>query len=181
MARRTVAWVASIVLFVEAGGVALLNWFLGHVVDRQDMSLAGLDPHAMSVSAWIAGGVFGLYLALCGLAALLPALRGRAPAGFGRVLLISAAVVHAVLGAFVVGLVGWGAFAFMMLVLGLIVLTLMAYDGQAGDGARPAAPAGPRSSQDAAPGGGGVSPESGAPGGGALRNGPSGSAAPQPA
>ncbi|MGW1030526.1 hypothetical protein ACWD4J_44025 [Streptomyces sp. NPDC002577] len=139
MVRRTVAWVAAIVLFVEAAGVALLNWFLGHVVDRQEMSLAGLDPHMMSVSAWIAGGVFGLYLALCGLAALIPALRGRAPAGIGRLLLISAAVVHGVLGAFVVGLVGWGAFVFMMLVLGLIVLTLMAYDDQAGGGAGTAA------------------------------------------
>ncbi|MER5185063.1 hypothetical protein ABT009_43445 [Streptomyces sp. NPDC002896] len=160
MVRRTVAWVAAIVLFVEAVGVALLNWFLGHVVDRQEMSLAGLDPHVMSVSAWIAGGVFGLYLALCGLAALIPALRGRAPAGIGRLLLISAAVVHGVLGAFVVGLVGWGAFVFMMLVLGLIVLTLMAYDERAGDGAGPAAPTAPGGPQDAGPDhGDGASPQ----------------------
>ncbi|MFD5076090.1 hypothetical protein [Streptomyces sp. NPDC058371] len=128
MVRRPVAWVAAIVLFVEAVGIALLNWFLGIVVDRQDMSLAGLDPDTMAVSSKVAGLLFGLYFAVCGLAALLVALRDRPPAGFGRILLISAAVVHALLGAFAVGLVGWAAFAFMMVVLGLILLILMAYD-----------------------------------------------------
>lgn len=139
--RRPVAWVVAVVLFAEAFGVAVLNWFLGVVVDRQDMSLAGLDPHMMSVSSKIGGIVFGLYFALCGLVALLVALRDRPPAGFGRVLLISAAVVHGLLGAFTWGLVGWTAFLFMMLVLALIVLLLMTYD-------RPAEPA------DAAPEGG---------------------------
>ncbi|MFD5230874.1 hypothetical protein ACFWJ5_20530 [Streptomyces qaidamensis] len=141
MIRRPVAWVVAVVLFAEAFGVAALNWFLGVVVDRQDMSLAGLDPHMMSVSSKIGGIAFGLYFALCGLVALLVALRDRPPAGFGRVLLISAAVVHALLGAFTWGLVGWTAFLFMVLVLALIVLLLMTYD-------RPAEPA------DAAPGGG---------------------------
>ena len=92
------------------------------------MSLAGLDPHMMSVSSKIGGMAFGLYFALCGLVALLVALRDRPPAGFGRVLLISAAVVHGLLGAFTWGLVGWPAFLFMVLVLGLIVLLLMTYD-----------------------------------------------------
>ncbi|MBB6418825.1 hypothetical protein ACIBQ5_10385 [Streptomyces massasporeus] len=141
MIRRPVAWVVAVVLFVEAFGLAALNWFLGVVVDRQDMSLAGLDPHMMSVSSKIGGIVFGLYFALCGLVALLVALRDRPPAGLGRVLLISAAVVHGLLGAFTVGLVGWTAFLFMVLVLALIVLLLMTYD-------RPAEPA------DAAPEGG---------------------------
>ncbi len=139
--RRPVAWVVAVVLFAEAFGVAALNWFLGVVVDRQDMSLAGLDPHMMSVSSKIGGVAFGLYFALCGLVALLVALRDRPPAGFGRVLLISAAVVHALLGAFTWGLVGWTAFLFMVLVLALIVLLLMTYD-------RPAEPA------DATPAGG---------------------------
>ncbi|WP_338782724.1 hypothetical protein [Streptomyces sp. DG1A-41] len=138
MVRRPVAWIVAVVLFGEALGIAALNWFLGVVVDRQDMSLAGLDPHMMSVSSKIGGIVFGLYFALCGLVALLVALRDRPPAGLGRVLLISAAVVHGLLGAFTWGLVGWHAFLFMMLVLGLIVLLLMTYD-------RPAEPA------DAAP------------------------------
>ncbi|MFD9979107.1 hypothetical protein ACFWZJ_01820 [Streptomyces massasporeus] len=138
MIRRPVAWVVAVVLFAEAFGLAALNWFLGVVVDRQDMSLAGLDPHMMSVSSKIGGIVFGLYFALCGLVALLVALRDRPPAGLGRVLLISAAVVHGLLGAFTWGLVGWTAFLFMVLVLALIVLLLMTYD-------RPAEPA------DAAP------------------------------
>ncbi|MGW6405456.1 hypothetical protein [Streptomyces sp. NPDC055134] len=146
MARRPVAWVAAIVLFAEAIGIALLNWFLGLVVDHQDMSLAGLDPRAMSVSAWIAGALFGLYLVLCAVVLVRIAVRDRGPAGFGRILLISAAVVHGLLGAFSVGLVGWLAFVFMMVVLGLIVLTLVAYDRKeegagAGAGDAPAGPA----------------------------------------
>ncbi|MFE2633125.1 hypothetical protein ACFXDP_35170 [Streptomyces sp. NPDC059374] len=137
MVRRPVAWVVAVVLFVEALGVGALNWFLGIVVDRQDMSLAGLDPDVMSVSSKVGGVVFGAYFALCGLVALLVALRDRAPAGFGRVLLISAAVVHALLGAFAWGLVGWTAFLFMVVVFALIVLVLMTYDGQ-GAPAKPA-------------------------------------------
>ena len=130
--RRPVAWVAAIVLFVEAVGIALLNWFLGVVVDRQDMSLAGLDSDMMSLSSKIGGLVFGLYFALCGVAALLVAVRGRAPGLFGRILLISVAVVHGLLGAFTIGLVGWGAFVFMMVVLGLVVFTLVAFGRGAG-------------------------------------------------
>ena len=126
--RRPVAWVAAIVLFVEAIGIALLNWFLGVVVDRQDMSLAGLDSDMMSVSSKVGGLLFGLYFALCGVAALLVAVRGSGPGLFGRILLTSAAVVHGLLGAFTVGLVGWGAFVLMMVVLGLIVFTLLAFD-----------------------------------------------------
>ncbi|MCX5278743.1 hypothetical protein [Streptomyces sp. NBC_00198] len=143
MVRRPVAWVTALVLFAEAIGVALLNWFLGVVVDRQDMSLAGLDSDTMAVSSKIGGLVFGLYFVACAVSALLVGVRDRAPGLVGRVLLISAAVVHALLGAFTVGLVGWGAFVFMMVVLGLIVFTLLAYDR------REAGPA------DAAPPGGG--------------------------
>lgn len=128
--RRPVAWVVALVLFAEALGIAALNWFLGVVVDRQDMSLAGLDPHMMSTSSKIGGIVFGLYFALCGLVALSAALRDRAPAGLGRVLLVSAAVVHALLGAVTWGMVGPLAFLWMVVVLGLIVLLLMTYDGR---------------------------------------------------
>ncbi|MBC7268936.1 MAG: hypothetical protein H5T76_09455 [Streptomyces sp.] len=140
MVRRPVAWVVAVLLFAEALGIAALNWFLGVVVDRQDMSLAGLDPDVMSVSSKIGGVVFGLYFALCGLVALLVALRDRRPAGLGRVLLVSVAVVHGLLGAFTWGLVGWHAFLFMVAVLALVVLLLMTYDA-------PPEPA------DAAPGG----------------------------
>ncbi|MEW2523594.1 hypothetical protein [Streptomyces sp. NPDC047071] len=132
MGRRPVAWAGAVVLWAEAAGVAFLNWFLGLVVDEQKMSLAGLDPHAMTVATWIAGGVLGLCLALCGFLLARTAVRDRAPGGFGHAVLIGAAVLHAVLGAFAVGLVGWLAFAFMMLVLGLVVLTLLAYDRHEG-------------------------------------------------
>ncbi|MFJ2391822.1 hypothetical protein ACIOTI_03630 [Streptomyces sp. NPDC087843] len=152
MVRRPVAWVAAIVLFVEAVGIALLNWFLGVVVDRQDMSLAGLDSDMMSTSSKIGGLVFGLYFGLCGVAALLVAVRNRAPGTVGRVLLISAAVVHGLLGAFTVGLVGWGAFAFMMVVLGLILFTLLAFGPATGPA--DAAPEGGNGGADGAGGGG---------------------------
>jgi NhaP-type Na+/H+ or K+/H+ antiporter len=128
MARRPVAAVAAALLFLEAVGIVLLNMILGIAVDRQHMSLGGLDPDAMSVSTWIGGGLFGLYLAFCGFVLLRGALRDRAPGRFARILLISCAVVHGVLGALTVGLVGWLAFAFMMVVIGLIVLTLLAYE-----------------------------------------------------
>ncbi|MFC9932035.1 hypothetical protein [Streptomyces sp. NPDC127190] len=143
MVRRPVAWVVAVVLLAEAFGVAALNWFLGMVVDRQKMSLAGLDPDVMATSSKIGGVVFGLYFALCALVAVLVAIRDRAPAGFGRILLISAAVVHGLLGAFAWGMVGWTAFLFMVVVLGLVVLLLMTYDREGGPergAARPAAP-----------------------------------------
>ncbi|MFI8302322.1 hypothetical protein ACIF80_02505 [Streptomyces sp. NPDC085927] len=147
MVRRPVAWIVALVLFAEGLGVAALNWLLGVVVDRQHMSLAGLDPHMTSVSSKAAGIVFGLCFALCGLVALLVALRDRAPSGAGRVLLISAAVVHALLGALAWGLVGASAFLSMVVVLALIVLLLMTYDpdgrpGAPADATGPAEPAG---------------------------------------
>ncbi|MGW1411331.1 hypothetical protein [Streptomyces sp. NPDC002403] len=125
--RRPVAFVAALVLFAEAVGVVLINGILATVVKNQDMSLAGMDPAVMSNGTWVMGGVFGLYLLLCGLLLLLAGIRDRAPGRFARVVLILCAVVHGVLGALVVGLVGWTAFAFLMVVLGLIVLTLVAY------------------------------------------------------
>nr|WP_239149584.1 hypothetical protein [Streptomyces sp. SID12501] len=107
-----------------------MNWFLGIVVGNQQMSLAGLDPDMMSISSKIGGVLFGLYFALCGVVALLVAWRDRSPAGLGRILLISVAVVHALLGAFVWGLVGVQAFLAMIVVLTLVVLLLMTYDHQ---------------------------------------------------
>jgi hypothetical protein len=100
-----------------------------------DLATIG-DEHlahdAMSISSKAGGIVFGLYFALCGVVALLVALRDRAPAGLGRILLISVAVVHGLLGAFAWGLVGPGAFVFMVVVLALVVLLLMTYDRQEG-------------------------------------------------
>ncbi|MGW0576872.1 hypothetical protein ACWD25_13060 [Streptomyces sp. NPDC002920] len=134
--RRPVAWIVAVVLFAEAFGVALLNWIMGILVDNQNMSLAGLDPDVMSRSSKIGGIVFGLYFLLCGVVALLMAVRNRPAASLGRVLLISAAVVHALLGAFAWGLLGLTPFVYLMVVLTLIVLLLMTYDAQ---GATPAA------------------------------------------
>ncbi|MET7305707.1 MULTISPECIES: hypothetical protein [unclassified Streptomyces] len=130
--RRPVAFVAAIVLFGEAAGMVLVNGILATVVDNQEMSLAGLDPAAMSAGAWVMGGVAGLYLVLCGLVLLLTGIRDRAPGRVGRAALIGCAVVHGVLGALAVGLIGWAAFVFMMVVLGLIVLTLVAYGNGSG-------------------------------------------------
>ncbi|WP_406506734.1 hypothetical protein [Streptomyces sp. NBC_01602] len=130
--RRPVAFVAAIVLFGEAAGMVLVNGILATVVDNQEMSLAGLDPAAMSAGAWVMGGVAGLYLVLCGLVLLLTCIRDRAPGRVGRAALIGCAVVHGVLGALTVGLIGWAAFVFMMVVLGLIVLTLVAYGNGSG-------------------------------------------------
>lgn len=143
MVRRPVAFVAALVLFAEAVGVVLINGILATVVRNQDMSLAGMDPAVMSGGTWVMGGVFGLYLLLCGLLLLLAGIRDRAPGRFARVVLILCAVVHGVLGALVVGLVGWTAFAFLMVVLGLIVLTLVAYGTRSDEpGDEPAGDAG---------------------------------------
>lgn len=122
------AVVAAVVLVAEAVGIALLNWVLGLMVNRQKMSMGGVDPDAMSAATWAMGGVFGLYLLTCAGLLLRAAVRDRAPGRFARTVLISCAVVHGVLGALTVGLVGWGAFAVLMVVLGLIVLALLAYD-----------------------------------------------------
>ncbi|NEB55432.1 hypothetical protein G3I48_24590 [Streptomyces griseus] len=142
--RRPVAIVTGLVLFGEAVGIVLINAVLATVAENQNMSLAGLDPDAMSTGTWAMGGVFGLLLVLCGLIALLAGVRDRALGRFGRITLIGCSVVHGVLGAVTVGLVGWGAFASMMLVLALLVLTLLAYGPEpragegVGDGAGPA-------------------------------------------
>ncbi|MFJ7999810.1 hypothetical protein ACIQ7D_22145 [Streptomyces sp. NPDC096310] len=134
MARGPVAWLAAIVLVAEAIGIVFVNGVLATVVDHQQMSLAGLDTDAMFAGTWAMGGVYGLYLLACAAVLARTGLRGRAPGRFGRIVLITCAVVHAVLGALTVGLVGWTAFAVMMTIVGLVVLVLVAYE----DGPRPA-------------------------------------------
>ncbi|MFB7332122.1 hypothetical protein ACFC00_10760 [Streptomyces adustus] len=156
MLRRPVAWLLAVVLFVEAVGIAAFNWFLGVAADRQNMMVAGLDLGAMSTATKIGGIIFGLYFASCGVAALLVGVRNRPPAGLGRILLISAAVVHGLLGALAWGLLGRSVFAFMVVVLALIVLLLMTYDrqegpvaavsGTTGDSGGPADPGAPEGS-----------------------------------
>ncbi|MFF2775654.1 hypothetical protein ACFVU3_12165 [Streptomyces sp. NPDC058052] len=144
MARRPIALVTAAVLLVEAPAVVGLNAIMARFVEVQSMSLDGLDPGHMVTGTWALGIASGLALALCALVALLAGLRDRAPGRFGRGLLIGCAVVHGVLGAVAVGLIGWRAFAVLMTVVGLIVLTLVAY------GKEPAAPEEPAAAPAAA-------------------------------
>lgn len=125
--RRTVAAVTASVLTVEAAVLVGLNLFLGKVADAQQMSLAGIEPRAMTVSAVIGAVLVGGYVLSCAAILVRTAVRDLPPRGFWRIVLISCAVVHGVLGAFCVGLVGWLAFTVMMAVLGLIVWSLTWY------------------------------------------------------
>ncbi|MFI1185472.1 hypothetical protein [Streptomyces californicus] len=129
--RRGVAIVTGLVLFGEAVGIVLVNAVLATITENQNMSLAGMDPQAMTTGTWVMGGVSGLLLVLCGVIALLAGVRDRSPGRLGRIVLIGCAVVHGVLGAVTVGLIGWSAFAFMMVVLALLVFTLLAYGPEA--------------------------------------------------
>ncbi|MGW2818230.1 hypothetical protein [Streptomyces sp. NPDC001415] len=127
MLRRPIAIVAALILFAEACAVVLINWVLGELADSQHMSMAGIDPHAISTGAWVAGALFGIFLAVCGIVLLLMGIRDRAPGRVARITLIACAVVHGVLGALTVGLVGWPAFGYLMVVLALLVHVLLAY------------------------------------------------------
>ncbi|TRV79491.1 hypothetical protein FKN01_10075 [Streptomyces sp. 130] len=125
--RRLVAFLAALVLAAEAVGVVVVNVVLGTVVRNQEMSLAGTDPEVMSRGTWVLGGVFGAFLLLCAVLLVPAGARDRAPGRVARIVLVCCAVVHGVLGALTVGLVGWAAFAWMMVALGLIVFALVAY------------------------------------------------------
>ncbi|MFJ3900685.1 hypothetical protein [Streptomyces sp. NPDC090025] len=141
MARRPIALVTAAVLLLEAPGIVAINAVMARFVKAQSMSLDGMDPDAMYAGTWALGIGSGALLVLCALVPLIAAIRDRRPARPGRILLVGCAVVHGVLGAVTVGLLGWGAFAFMMVVVGLIVLTLVAYGEQrGGDGAAQARP-----------------------------------------
>ncbi|MEU6314525.1 hypothetical protein [Streptomyces sp. NPDC047014] len=145
MLRRLVAGVAAIVLVAEAAVLVLVHIVLGRTTANQSMSIAGSDPEVMSRATYALGAGMGAFLLLCAVLAAVTALRDRAPGRPARVVLVTAAVTHAVLGVLTVALVGWAAFAAMMLILCLLVLTLTLYaDGRAGpsDTASPADTAG---------------------------------------
>ncbi|MFE1908677.1 hypothetical protein ACFW96_34205 [Streptomyces gardneri] len=143
MARRPIALVTAAVLFLEAPGIVAINGIMAGFVEAQSMSLDGMDPDAMVAGTWGLGIGSGVALVLCGLVALVAGIRDRRPGRAGRGLLIGCAVVHGILGAVAVGLIGWGAFAFLMTVVGLVVLTLVAYGKghEEGAGAPEEAPA----------------------------------------
>ncbi|MBX9423272.1 hypothetical protein K4902_12845 [Streptomyces lateritius] len=127
VARRPIALVTAAVLLLEAPGIVVINAVMARFVKAQSMSLDGMDPGAMYTGTWVLGIVSGIALALCALVALLAGVRDRRPGRAGRGLLIGCAIVHGVLAAVAVGLLGWPSFAFLVVVLGLIVLTLVAY------------------------------------------------------
>ncbi|WP_030687397.1 hypothetical protein [Streptomyces globisporus] len=127
MARRPIALVTAAVLFLEAPGIVAINAVMAGFLEAQSMSLDGMDPDAMVAGTWGLGIASGAALLLCALVALLAGVRDRRPGRLGRALLIGCAIVHGVLGAVAVALLGWGAFAFLVTVLGLVVLTLVVY------------------------------------------------------
>ncbi|MGN9792265.1 hypothetical protein ACTMTU_14375 [Streptomyces sp. OZ13] len=132
---------AALVLLIEAVGIVVLNGVMATFVGAQRMSLDGMDPDVMVTATWGLGIGSGLFLALCGVLLLIAGIRDRAPGRFARIALITLAVVHGVLGAVAVGLVGWNAFAFLMVVLGLLVASLIVYGKEQPPAASPAPPA----------------------------------------
>lgn len=131
--RRGLAATTAVVLVLEAFVIAFIHVVLGLTVRHQNMSLAGLDPDGMAIGTFVGGGLLGLFLIGCALVPARIALRNRPPGRFGQILLIVCAVLHGLLGALVVGLVGWPAFVFMMLVMALVVGTLVLFP-DTGDG-----------------------------------------------
>lgn len=151
--RRGIAVATAVVLVLEGLAVAFLNWILGLVVRHQKMSLGGIGTDTMAVGSWVAGGLFAAFLVLCAVLVARIAWRERMSGRVGRIVLIVCAVVQGVVGAVVVGLVGWYAFVVLMLVLGLLVGTLVFY---APEDAGPAggvsgAPSGPPAAPPGAP------------------------------
>jgi hypothetical protein len=113
--RKAVLISAAVLLLLEAVAIAAVNWVMGIVVDHQNMSLG----------TWIAGGVFGLFLVAICVRLFLAAFRERALGRLGRALVITGIFVNAVVGMIAVGIIGWEVFAFAMVELGLLVLSLM--------------------------------------------------------
>ncbi|MFD3539556.1 hypothetical protein ACFWUQ_08650 [Streptomyces sp. NPDC058662] len=130
MVRRLVAGLAAIVLVAEAAVLVLVHVVLGRTTANQSMSIAGSDPDVMSKATYGMGAGMGAFLLLCAVVIAVAAVRDRAPARPARILLITAAVTHGLLGILAVALVGWAAFTVMMLILCLLVLVLMLYAGE---------------------------------------------------
>ncbi|MFJ7270176.1 hypothetical protein ACIQV3_26670 [Streptomyces sp. NPDC099050] len=129
------AGATAVVLVVEAAVLGFVHLVLGRTTENQSMSIAGADPDVMSKATYALGAGMAGFLLACAVFLFLAAIRDRAPGAFARVLLVSAAVTHGLLGALVVGLVGWGAFAVMMLILCLLVLSLTLYAAKGAVGA----------------------------------------------
>jgi hypothetical protein len=132
--RRAVMISAGVLLLVEALAIAAVNWVLGIVVDRQDMSLGGSDPGITSVGAWTAGGLLSFFLVVVAVVLIITGSRDRPLGRVARILVIVCAVFDGVVAAIAAGMIGWAVFAFAAVELGLLVLSLMLVDGD-GDGA----------------------------------------------
>jgi hypothetical protein len=126
--RRTVMIAAGVLLLIEGVAIGAVNWVLGIVVDRQDMSLGGSDPGVTSVGAWTAGAVLVLFLAVVAVLLLVAGVRNRPLGRIARILVIVCAVFDAVVGIIAAGVIGWAIFAFTMIELGLLVLSLLMID-----------------------------------------------------
>ncbi|MFD5148963.1 hypothetical protein [Streptomyces sp. NPDC058401] len=163
--RRSVAGATAVVLVVEAAVLGFVHLVLGRTTENQSMSIAGADPDVMSKATYALGAGMALFLLACAVFLALAAARDRAPGAFARVLLVSAAVTHGLLGALVVGLVGWGAFAVMMLILCLLVLSLTLYAAKGAAGTAQTA-GGPAEGSGGPPGGSGGPGGFDGPGGG---------------
>ncbi|MEV6110745.1 hypothetical protein AB0M28_39510 [Streptomyces sp. NPDC051940] len=123
-------------LMLEGIAIAGVQLVMAEFLDGQNMSLAGLDTDLLANGIRGGGLLFGGVLFACGVAALRMGVRDAAPGRFLRAVLIGVAVVHGVLGAVVAALVGWDVFAVLMVILGLVVFSVLAY-GRPG-GAEPA-------------------------------------------
>ncbi|MGD9483505.1 hypothetical protein WDH52_09605 [Streptomyces sp. TRM70308] len=135
--RRVVAATTAVVLVLEGLGVAAVHWVLSLFLAGQSMSLDGLDPGLLVAVARGAGLALGACFVLCGALALRVAWRDRVPGRPTRLALAGCAVLHGIVGALAVALLGWPVFALLMAALALVVLTLVTY------GPAPAAAPGP--------------------------------------
>ncbi|MFC7217315.1 hypothetical protein ACFQLX_03890 [Streptomyces polyrhachis] len=137
------AVVTGVALMLEGVGIAGVQWVMADFLDRQNMSLDGLETGLMSGVVRGGGLLTGGLLCVAGVFALRLALREAAAGRFVRLLLVSVAVVHALLAVVVAALVGWGAFALLAVVGGLVVFTVLAYGPAPADDVRDAPPAVP--------------------------------------
>lgn len=132
--RRAVAAVAAVTLAADAVVIGTVQLILGTAVDRQDMTLAGISSTALSTVTIVGGVLTAALLLLCCALLARAAVTDRPPRRAARLVLVSAAVLHCVLGAVVAAVVSWLAFAALMAVFGLLVLTLTMYPpGMAGE------------------------------------------------
>jgi hypothetical protein len=115
---------AALLLALEALVTGVLGLVLGLGVERQNMSLGGLAPHAMAIGVWVGLGALTGFLVLVGAVLAFTGARGRAMGRATRILLIVCAVLHAVLAAVTLAMSGVLVFVVLVLTLGFLVLLI---------------------------------------------------------